>query len=687
MKANERPINYERPQDQYPELESDIKEYFEVIARSNTHLYRVNFNPDRLWELYLYNLPEGGRFVYDCRACRQFIQNYGNLVIIRADGEIESALWGGYVPDFFIDSVRAMENYIKCNSVVSDVFVSDERVLGTPMTNGWSHLHAVLPRERINASRVKNAHQIIAEKREDRLTLLRALNEYPKNVVKQAVDLLQTNAMYRSDRVLGIAEWFLGVYDIYEITNSVRKTNLIWKVVAEAPAGFCHIKSSMIGTLLDDIKAGYSTRVVMARFEEKMNPQNYMRSQSAPTAAAIEQAEKLVEKIGIADSLRRRYARFEEVSDKCLWRPREKKVYDIKKPTGGIFANITPKDKPTPNDISLDLPTTTMTWAKFSRTILPTVDKIQVRVDNPNRFMALVTEAVPGSKNIFQWDNPFSWYYHGGIDAEIKKRVEAAGGQYENCKIRCSLLWNNYTDLDLHCITPNNRHIDWQVRRRLIDGGMLDVDANGCDGKRMDPVENMRWLDKVPNGHYNFVVHVYSDNNGRNNHFTAELQVGDKIHTYNGHLRGRGDSITVFSFDYKDGVVKNLRMPSGGSELSTKETWNLTPNTFVDVKGILVSPNAWGHTVTTNGDHTFFILDGCKDVSEGKGRGFFNEILQPDLREIRKVLEAYTANTPIEGIENSDACGVGFSTEGEWDLTLRVESNGNSRLIKIDRFD
>jgi len=69
------------------------------------------------------------------------------------------------------------------------------------------------------------------------------------------------------------------------------------------------------------------------------------------------------------------------------------------------------------------------------------------------------------------------------------------------------------------------------------------------------------------------------------------------------------------------------------------------------------------------------------------GRGFFVETLKSELREIRKTLEAYTASTPIEGVDEASACGVGYSKDNDWNLTVKVKTNGTTRLIKIDRFD
>ena len=76
-----------------------------------------------------------------------------------------------------------------------------------------------------------------------------------------------------------------------------------------------------------------------------------------------------------------------------------------------------------------------------------------------------------------------------------------------------------------------------------------------------------------------------------------------------------------------------------------------------------------------------------KDLSEGKGRGFFNEMLKPEIREIRKTLEAYTAATPIANAEKASACGIGYTEDADWNLTVRVVMDNATRLISIDRWD
>lgn len=677
MKDNNNITNnvYNNEHDRYPEFEKNLKSYFEE-AITNKKLFKTN--AQGLFDLYLANLPVEARQHYTCSACRHFIERFGGLVTIDENGIMASAIWEEDIaPPFFKAAVLALKAEV-LNSKVIGVFISNSPVLGQPCTGKWNHLSVVVPEEVVNYSRLQTAGQVMAEKLEEFKMLTNALHDYTMETIEQAVVLLQSEALYRSDRVLGIAEWFKTLHEKRNrIGNNNQKTNIVWFAVASAPAGFCHIKSSMIGTLLDDIVSGMSVESVTRRFADKMNPANYMRSQAAPTQNAIVEAEKIVEKLGIANSLRRRYATFEEIPS-FLWENQsEQKVVEQKK---GVFANIIPKEKTTS---PVSLPSTVMTWEKFQRTILPTAENIEVLIDNPSRFMALVTASDETAPNILQWNNTFSWYYHGGIDGEIKRRVESAGGRYENNEIRASLIWEGYTDLDLHCITPKGEHVYFGDKSDRF-GGFLDIDMNGGHHRNPSPVENIRWSENAPGGHYRFYVHNYCERGNGSTPFKVELEVNGKTYSFIGVAGGEGYVTDVFEFDYVKGHQPTISSHSYASD----DSWSAQVNNFVKVNGVTTSPNLWGEEpFAHSGSHIFFLLDGVKDNSEGKGRGFFNETLKADLRQIRKTLEAYTASTPIEEAEHATACGVGYSKDHEWNLTVKVTTNNSTRVIKIDRWD
>lgn len=148
------------------------------------------------------------------------------------------------------------------------------------------------------------------------------------------------------------------------------------------------------------------------------------------------------------------------------------------------------------------------------------------------------------------------------IDAEIKKRVEEAGGMYEGCDIRASLIWSNENDLDLHIIDPCGHHIYYGTNCRSNGrdpascGGYLDVDKN-VRGETMKPVENIQWAQgKAPKGHYKVFVQNYATHGGfpAATEFKVEIEIDGKVQHFAGKTpegaTGSHSDTTVYEFDY-----------------------------------------------------------------------------------------------------------------------------------------
>lgn len=266
----------------------------------------------------------------------------------------------------------------------------------------------------VHRKRLKNAFQEAAEKAEDYGLLASAIGKYRTETVETAVNLLRSEALYRSENVLGMAEWFLEVLQLVKEKRATR--NIIWYKAATAPVGFCHISSNVIGTLLDDIAAGYDFNTVSRKFAEKMNPLQYQRPQAAPSAGNVAQAERIVEKLGIANSLKRRYARLDEIQ--TIWRP-----IPVKKAGGvsaGVFARVATKEQQRESPNAMSGPTVTITWEKFRRTVLGSARKIEFYVPGKEEcYTAILTAEDQEAPPIILWDteenrNPFSWYVYSG---------------------------------------------------------------------------------------------------------------------------------------------------------------------------------------------------------------------------------------------------------------------------------
>lgn len=400
--------------DGYEHLLSSIHESFADAVTSDEPLFTTAI--DNLYDIFLNNLPEEARQHYNCRACRHFVNRYGGLVTIDEEGYLKPVMWRGFIPEFFHDSFTEIRKAILA-SKVDGVFITADKRLGVDKTGEWNHMYVDIPKNRIHRNRIYNEWQTMAQKKQDYLMLLNATTKYNQSTVETAVNLLRSDMLYRGNKVLGIAEWFLEVMTGVEALKGKRKTNYIWKKSATATTGFCHVSSSMIGTLLDDIEEGMDLDAVKARFAHKMDPTQYQRPQVAPGAQNVARAEEIVAKLGIENSLKRRFARLDDI--KLYWEPREAKS---KASVGtGIFAGLKTKEEPrTKKKPNLIANGGTMTWDKFQRTVLPNAVKMELYVPySAESYAALVTAEDPSAPPIIQWDteenrNPVSWYLYSG---------------------------------------------------------------------------------------------------------------------------------------------------------------------------------------------------------------------------------------------------------------------------------
>lgn len=395
-----------------------------------------------LWWAYLDSFPSEARQYHNCHCCKTFIERFGSLVTIGEDGLTESALWNEEdASPAYLGALKEMSRLARRAKVVGP-FLSSEDSWGQRVTGEWHHLS--LKPTAVYRRAVLTAGQAMAEKREDYRNVQYALKEFTQPMLEQALTLLKTDSLYRSERVIGPAQWLYALHVARKAAKSGG--NAVWRAIATAPAGFCHPRSSMIGTLLEDIAAGMDFSEVSRRFAAKMAPLAYQRPQAAPTAGAILQAERLMADLGAAGALARRYARPEELQ--ALWVP----IPATAKATG-VFGHLNAKAGG-PADLAVSVQA--ITWEKFRRTVLPVAEGIEVYAPGGNAGYYVHTTAVNSdAPPIIQWDredarNPVAWYcWNGGASAQ---QMGLTIG-YHPC-LRVTLAPHKWTDEDAHQHQP-----------------------------------------------------------------------------------------------------------------------------------------------------------------------------------------------------------------------------------------
>jgi hypothetical protein len=378
-----------------------------------------------LYEAFLSKLPDDRRHHYRCHTCRRFLNAYGGLVFIDRAGMAHSLLWSRYKESFFGEAIAFLRRLVTSDSVVTGVFLSDDCQWGRPASHRdakapggvWHHMHAIPdPIHVHHPSALSSSFADMAAKKEDHAILCRSLAEYPIDVVRRAYTLLATGQLYRSDKCIGVARWLLDLHEAREATNRrPARENLVWRAVATAPVGYCHVRTTVIATLLDDIVAGKGFADIKRNFDAKMSPVQYQRPQAAPNDGQLAAAERVIAKLASAGSLERRLATLDDIRPHAIWLP---KPVNAKTPKeGSVFGHL--KTKAADFGPLMDTLPVTVTWDKFSHTVLlPDVTRIECRVPVGNAaFFGFVTAANPDAPPILQWDheihrNPVSWYLY-----------------------------------------------------------------------------------------------------------------------------------------------------------------------------------------------------------------------------------------------------------------------------------
>jgi hypothetical protein len=392
-----------------------VQTRFATLTHGQT-LFTVGVEGPALWAIYLDSIPAKTRQHNTCHSCRHFIERFGNLALVAEDGTLMSPIW-----DEALATPELAASVKKCRlavekAKVNGIFLSSDKTWGTPQTGVWRHL-AVCPNGAVYKERLLNAGQRMAELREDFRCLQAALDEFKPEALKQARTLWAADALSRSERFLGPVTWLESRHADRKAKNANVRTNLLWRAVATAPAGFCKPRGGMIGTLLEDLISGMPFEDVRRRFDAKMHPLQYQRPQAPPSAGNIRQAEEAFEKLGLASALDRRFATMADVLE-WTWRPADPKA---DAPGEGVFGHLKANGK---QPSRMELPQKTMTWAKFRDTVLSGAEKIELIVPySSHAFSAFVTAVDPEAPPLLQWDredrrNPVSWYfYHGGSTA------------------------------------------------------------------------------------------------------------------------------------------------------------------------------------------------------------------------------------------------------------------------------
>lgn len=678
----------------FVEFRDKLIENFNTMSKSATHLFEIELDKDELWNLYLDSFPEGTNEIYrerreyDCSCCRHFIKSIGNVVFI-INNKIHTIWEFDTESTTYQPVVDALDKYIKQFSV-ANVFYSSINFIGTiknheQLEDGtvkqWEHFYLELP-EKFVYNGYKTINTVKGEMRAVKDVFKRSLEEITEDSVKTVLELIAQNSLYRGTEWNAALNKFLECKREYDAVPEGDRNNYLWVKSIEVGSVVGKIRNHSMGTLLVNISEGLELDTAVRKYESIVAPSNYKRPKPIFTKKMLEDAKNKISELGYMDSLERRFATLDDIT-----------INDI------LFANRNAKSRISGSldvfeEMEKDIAVDPKKFSKveevgikdFIDKVLPTAQSIELLFENKlsKNLVSLIAPKNKEAKSMFKWDNAFGWAYTGNItDSSMKENVKAAGGKVEGV-LRCSIQWNdegihNRSDYDLHVKEPYGNHIYFGNKSMIHESsGMLDVDIIHPQ-KDIPAVENIIYsdLNKMPKGTYRFFVHNYTKRIGDSG-FRAEIEFNGEIYSfnYNKPLRnGENVVIAEVMFDGEKFTIKE-KIPSSAS---SKEVWGLKTQQFVPVTAICYSPNYWSIGNGTGNQHVFFMLKDC--VNTENPSAFFNEYLNNELNEHRKVMEALGSKLAVVDADDQ-LSGVGFSLTKRSEVVVKVNGS-TSRVIKI----
>lgn len=653
-----------------------VAQQFERMKKHD--LFRTGVEKDAMWATYIGSFPAGTNPIYrertehDCQCCKQFIRAVGNVVAI-IDGKIVS-IWDTEVGDPAYQVVAdALAAAVKAQPI-TDVFLHFEPTAGTDknfqqLVDGqiaWKHFFINIPSKYVKKG--ADIASALAGPRDKHAVMLRGLTEITDDAVATVLELIGQNSLYRGEEHKHAVSAFQALQRQFRTSDA--PSLFVWENVSKVIPSVACIRNTSIGTLLVDLSEGIELEQAVKKFEAMVAPTNYKRPTALVTQGMIDKAKATVEALGLTSALDRRFATLRDINvNNILFADRTAK----KSMAGGAFDDLkaTAAAQPKLSKVE-DVPI-----EKFVKDILPNIDSIEVMLENRHaqNFVSLIAPADPTANPIFKWPNGFSWSYNGEVADSIKERVKAAGGSVVG-DLCCRLAWNNPDDLDFHMVEPNGYRIYYGVRgRRSPLGGMLDVDANGADGPRANPVENIFYASKrtMTPGVYELSVHQFRVRNTADVGFEVEVDVGGTVlHMVYDKAVRQDQRVPVATITYTKQGTFEVK-PHLPSTQSSKVVWGVQTQQFHRAAVVMASPNHWDEHAVGN-KHWFFMLDGAKN--DGKARGFYNEFLRSDLDQHRKVLELVGSKTTVKD-DPAQLSGLGFSSTQHTNLLCRVKGSFN----------
>jgi hypothetical protein len=394
------------------------------LATNNGIVFMVELGSrSALFDSYLQGFEEGhDRQWHNCSCCKSFLRRYGGLVTVNpTTGETKALLWDETkVSDYFAPAVKRVRELVEAAPIRS-VFYPERGVkdLGEYKKGNFNHFCVLTNGFKTPRNTYLSIQSQMASSPESFKTLSQHLAAFDQLNIDNCAVFFENDATLKNypHFVDGI-KWFADLKRRKDaIRNSKLARNLVWYAVATESPGRLVFGNTVGGTFIENVTKNMPFEDAKRAFLAMVDPRFYQRPQVAATSGNIEQAEQIIAKMGLASALKRRFFRFDEITQ-FKWQPKAP-APAADEATGGVFGHLKPKDAAPAAQNLPSIDGGTVTWRRFAEEVLPKADELHVMMNAfvPYKLLIPTTAVDPEAKPILSWDredrrNPVSAYVH-----------------------------------------------------------------------------------------------------------------------------------------------------------------------------------------------------------------------------------------------------------------------------------
>ena len=229
-------------------LRNKINEKIKKMAEENSTLFLVGFDTEKLWNIYLNFFSEEEKEYLNCRSCKHFFKNIGNIVALNKNLEYETIFDIEIGNDFLDKVVLELSKEVR-KYPISNIFKTEVRTFGSEdnfdKTSKIKYEHFVFEVPYKYRSLKKyyktKSFEYYIETLAQKKMILRILENKRKNLLKilenneldslEILKYLIDKMIYKNNEYSKILKEVIELKKQFDKTSDEKKNNFIWRIL------------------------------------------------------------------------------------------------------------------------------------------------------------------------------------------------------------------------------------------------------------------------------------------------------------------------------------------------------------------------------------------------------------------------------------------------------------------------